>query len=428
MARSDVSGLKLRASFFKAKRLAEIMALAALTLTLPLAARGQIEGRIMNGTTNRPAAGQAVQLLTPGKGGIHQVATMHADAAGRFAFSGDEIKPNSFYLLQAVHGDVNYHHPVRLGAKASARADFKIYDSTTAAPPVHVSQARFLIRAKGDKVRVEELFALRNTTHPAVSYVNPNGTFHFNLAQGVGQPSVAVAGELNMPLPQDAQPGAKPGQYFIQYPLKPGLTVVMVEYQADYTSTGFTFADSVPYPIDQLELYVVPASLAVKSPVFQPAGTDSSTGGEKLTAENLKPGTTLQASLEGEIPGGTESASNEDQQVKELPNSMTRLGIPLMGCFLLVLLWAMGVRVSKEWSRKGAIRPGSAAQKEMEAKLETLLDSLTNLDELFEAGKVPEKKYWRERLDLKAKLVVMLKKSPPAFLDSYATRHNPRSV
>lgn len=418
----------MRISFLRSSWPVDVLLASAFLLLVPLAARGQIEGRIVNGTTNRPAVDQAVQLLTPGKGGIHQIAVARTDDEGRFAFSGNEIKANTFYLLQAVHGDVNYHHPLRLGAKASAQADFKIYDSTTTALPLHVSQARFLIRAKGDKVQVEELFALRNTTNPPVAYVNPNGTFRFNLAQSVSQPSVAVAGEMNMPLPQDAQPGGAPGQYFIQYPLKPGLTVVMVEYQADYTAAGFNLADSVPYPIDDVEMYVVPASLAVKSRIFKPAGTDAETGGQKFLAKNLKAGTMLEASFEGGVPTGPESGSSEDQSVKELPNSMTRLGIPLMGCFLLVLLWAMGVRVSKEWSRRSIGRAGSAAQKELEAKLEKLLDSLANLDELFEAGKVPEKRYWRERLDLKAKLVVILKKSPPAFLDSYATRHNPRSA
>jgi hypothetical protein len=58
--------------------------------------------------------------------------------------------------------------------------------------------------------------------------------------------------------------------------------------------------------------------------------------------------------------------------------------------------------------------------------LEKLLDSLANLDELFEAGKLPEKKYWRERIDLKAKLVVLLRRTPPSLLQSYASRQNPR--
>ncbi|MGH9378202.1 MAG: hypothetical protein ACRD1I_05325, partial [Terriglobia bacterium] len=356
-------------------------------------------------------------------------AATHTSADGRFAFASDAIKPNSFYLVQAVHQGVNYHDAVRLVAAPDAKADFKIYDATAKAPPFHVTSARFVVRAEGDKVRVEELFALRNITHPPVAYVNPEGTFHFNLAKDAGQPSVAVAGEMNMPLPQDAQPGKAPGQYDIQYPLKPGLTVVMVEYEADYSSGSFSLADSVPYPIDQLEMDVVPAALAVKSDLFKPVGNDSDTGGQKLMAADLKPGAVIEASFSGAALPATGASATADNSsegtVKELPNPMTRLGAPLLGCFLLVLLWAMGMRVSREWSRRDVARPGSPAQKELEAKIEKLLDSVANLDEIFEAQKIPEKKYWRERLDLKAKLVVLLKTSSPAFIESYATRHNP---
>lgn len=391
----------------------------------PVFAAGQIVGRVSNGTTRRPAALQRVELLMPANGKVQQVAVTNADASGRFAFTGAEIKPKTFYLLQATHEGVDYHAPVNLGTSVTAQVNLKIYDSITQSPPLRITSARFLVRGQGDKVRVEELFALRNNTNPPVAYVNPNGTFLFNLAQGAGQPSVAVAGEMNLPLPQDARPGSTSGQYFIQYPLKPGLTVVMVAYEADYSSQGFELADSIPYPIDQIELDVVPSSLIVRSPLFKPAGSDPDTGGERLAAQNLKPGTTIEASLQGPLLSAPQSGDNSEQTVKEIANPMTRLGLPLLGCFLLVLLWAMGVRVSKEWSRKGESRTGSPVQKELEGKLEKLLDSLANLDELFTTGKMPEKKYWRERLELKARLVVLLKKSPPALLESYAARHNP---
>jgi hypothetical protein len=232
---------------------------------------------------------------------------------------------------------------------------------------------------------------------------------------------------MNLPLPQDVEAGNSPGQFSIRYPLKPGLTVVMVAYDADYSSQSFKLAGSVPYPVDQIELDAVPATLAVASPMFHGAGRDSDTGGQRLIAENVKPNETFEASFQGSPLAENGSTENQETgDVKELPNAMTRLGWPLVGCFLLVLLWAMGVRVSKEWTKRDVARPGSPALKELQTKLEKLLDSLANLDELFEAGKLPEKKYWRERLDLKAKLVVLLRKIPPTFLQSYVSRQNPR--
>jgi hypothetical protein len=388
---------------------------------------GRIEGQIVNGTTGRPASQQAVQLLTPAQGKIVQIAATQTDADGRFVFDRSDVKPSRFYLLQASHEGVNYHDPVRFRPDGSAVDNFKIYDASNVEPPLRISSGRFLVRAQGNSIRVEELFALQNDANPPVSYINTNGTFHFKLDQEAGEPSAAVAGEMNLPLPQDVESGNSPGQFFIRYPLKPGLTVVMVAYEADYASESFRLAGSVPYPIDQIELDAVPATLAISSPMFHAAGRDSDTGGQKLIAENVKPDETLEASFQGSPLADNGSAENQETgDVKELPNGMTRLGWPLVGCFLLVLLWAMGVRVSKEWTKRDLARPGSPAVKELQTKLEKLLDSLANLDELFEAGKLPEKKYWRERIDLKAKLVVLLRRTPPSLLQSYASRQNPR--
>ncbi|MGH9407000.1 MAG: hypothetical protein ACRD3D_14355 [Terriglobia bacterium] len=421
---SDGASFARQASVRPPARLRVVLAaLASLLFPLPLLAAGHIAGRAMNGTTNRAAAGEEVELLQPGNGGMRQVAATRTAADGSFAFSSDSILPDTFYLLQARYEGVAYHAPVRLGSKPDVRTDLRIYDASPAPPVFHVTSARLLVRAQGSRLRVEELYALRNSATPPVAYVSRGGTFRFNLGKDAGEPTVAVAGELNMPLPQVAQPGAQRGEYSIAYPIKPGLTVVMVAYEADYASSSFTLADSVPYAVDQVELDVVPSSLAVASRLFKPAGRDEDTGGQKFIAASITPGESFGVGVQGSYEAAA-SGDTSDETVKEAPNAMSRIGLPLIGCFLLVLLWGMGVRVSKEWARRGASRPGSPAQKELEAKIGKLLDSVANLDELFEAGKIHEKKYWRERLDLKARLVVALKTTPPAFIESYATRRS----
>ena len=84
------------------------------------------------------------------------------------------------------------------------------------------------------------------------------------------------------------------------------------------------------------------------------------------------------------------------------------------------------MRFSKEWPRWKDRLPASPVQKEIETKVETLLNSLADLEELLASGKVTEKTYWKEKLELKARLAAILKKSPPALLESYATRNLPR--
>ncbi len=232
---------------------------------------------------------------------------------------------------------------------------------------------------------------------------------------------------MNMPIPQAVQDGRTPREFSINYALQPGLTVVMVAYDADYSAAKFTLRDRVDYPIGQVELRVSPPGLTVDSSVFKTAGVDSSSGEQKLSAEGLAPGSVLEASVSGEAAANAApEAAQGEGEIKTVPNSMARLGLPLLACFLLILLWALGVRLAKEWPRWKDRQSSSPAQKELEAKVDGLLNSLADLDELFSAGKVPEKSYWKERLELKAKIVTILKKSSPALLEPYATRHTSR--
>jgi hypothetical protein len=408
----------------------KLLAVCAFSVCLPIsngflfAAGGNISGQVVDGTTGQPVPNQSVQLLMP-RTGMQQVATAMTDAGGHFAIAKSDLATESFYLLQATFQGVNYHSPVKFDDRGRAEADITVYESTPTAPPVRVQSARIIIRAEGSKVHVQEMFAIRNSSQPPRSYVNADGTFLFRLPKTASDPNAAVAGLMNMPLPQPVNPGKTPGDYSIQYPLKPGLTVMMVAYEGDYGSSRLDFMDSVSYPMDNVELLVLPSNLSVNSAVFKPAGTDAESGSARYVAENLAPNTQLAASLSGEGTAPDAAASPTESEVKTLPNSMTRLGVPLLACFLLVLLWGLGVRIAKELPKWKAQQSASELHKALEAEVDSLFNSLADLDDLFANGKIAEKPYWKERLELKARLVAALKKAPPALLESYVIRHTP---
>ena len=150
-------------------------------------------------------------------------------------------------------------------------------------------------------------------------------------------------------------------------------------------------------------MFVSPPSLSVDSRLFKPEGADSETGSRKLLAEGVKSGAALEAQVSGEAGSGSGSEPKQaESETKVLPNPMTRLGVPLLACFLLAMLWAAGIRVAKEWPRWKRHANLHPSQTELEAKVDALFDSLGDLDELFAAGKMPQKQYWKERLELKA--------------------------
>ena len=397
--------------------------LLLVSLPAALQAQGRIQGQVWNGTTDKQVSNQAVRLLLP-RGGMQRVATATTDVSGRFVFPSANIDPSSFYLVQAAYQGVDYNAPAQFDPEGTATVSIKVYDANSSAPPLRIQSARVVIQAQGNKAHVQEMFAVRNPSNPPRSYANPDGTFHFRLSPGGGEPNAAVAGLMNMPLPQPANSGKGPGEYFLRYPLKPGLTIVMIAYDVDYSSKHLSLGDSYPYPIDNAELLVSPASLTVDSALFKAAGADADTGSQKYVAAGLQNGTKLEARLSGEARGGEQAELGPGEaQVKVLPNPITRLDVPLLACFLLALLWALGIRLAKEWPRFQEQLKASPVQKELESKVDALFNSLADLDELFAAGKVAEKQYWKERLDLKARLLATLKEASPSLLESYVTRH-----
>ncbi len=396
-----------------------------LALLLPAGSNGQarIEGQVVNGTSRRPVSSQEVRLLSP-KEGMQQVATASTDVQGRFTFAPGALDPSAFFLVETRFAGVAYHAPVQFDSSGSANVSLTVYEAVRSMP-VRVQSLRALVRAQGAKAEVREELELLNSSDPPRAYASPDGTFRFRLSPGASQPNVAVEGLMNMPLPQTPARGKSPGEYFIRYPLKPGLTRVELSYELDYSAAHLELGDRISYPIDQAELYVFPSRLSVESSVFEAAGVDAAHNVQKLEARNLKGDAPLEVRVSGEAAEEAE-AEAAGAEVKVVPNSMTRLGAPLLACFLLVLLWALGVRVAKEWPQWQARRGSSPERKQLGAKVDTLVNSLADLDELFAAGKVGEKQYWKERLELKARLVAILKKAPASLLESYATRNTAR--
>ena len=152
------------------------------------------------------------------RGGMQQVATAVTDANGHFAMAASDLATDSFYLLQATYQDVNYHAPVKFDDRGQAQVDITVYDCHAHGAALRIQSARIILRAEGDKVHVQEMFAIRNSADPPRSYVNADGTFLFHLAKTTGDPTAAVAGLMNMPLPQPVNPGKGPGDFYIQYP------------------------------------------------------------------------------------------------------------------------------------------------------------------------------------------------------------------
>lgn len=409
------------------------IAFGALRTSL-LLAQTQVQGSISNGTTDKPLASQQIRLLNPRAG--EQVATATSDNAGHFAFPAANIDTKSFYLITTDYQGVSYNVPASFNANGEANVKLTVYEATHSTAGIRIPAMRLLMGAEGSELRIQEEYAIQNSSDPPRSYTVRGGTFKFHIPADAATPSVSVAGLMNMSLPQTPQPGKAPGEYSIDYALKPGVTMLTLQYTRPYTGSSADIHDGASFPIDQAELYVYPSSLSVSATGFQPSRVDSAHQVAVFGAPQFPPNTMALAirltgtAASGPPPGMDQSSAGQEggtqDQVKVVPNSISQVGLPILAGFLLLLFWALGVRVMRDWPRLKAQAPGAGATPQLDAKVEKLLTSIADLDELFAAKKIAETKYWKERLELKARLVALLKKHPPASLESYAARPHPR--
>jgi uncharacterized protein YgiB involved in biofilm formation len=410
-----------------------LAALLAGVVLLPVSARAQTEvrGIVTNGTTNRPQAGVQVRMVSPREG--KQIASAITAADGRFTLKPKDLNTSFFYMATVVYQGSSYNEPVRFDSNGPSEVDLTVYDSTKSTAGLRVPALQVLAGAEGNKLRVQEKYAIQNSTDPPMAYAPANASFTFRIPPQAGTPNVTATGLMNTELPQTAEAGKKPGEFSIDYPLKPGVTTLTIQYTMPYDASGVALHDGTDLPVDQAELYVYPSSLAVAAPGFQPAGVDNphqiaSYQAPQLTG--LTSGLSIRisgAAASGPPPEATEPAQGQgggdaQGQVRIVPNSTASLALPVLAGFLLLLLWALGVRFAKDWPRMKGLAAGEGAPTLLDAKADKLLSSIADLDELFAAGKIAESKYWKERLELKARLVAALKKNRPARLDSHAAR------
>ena len=92
-------------------------------------AQRTLQGRVVNGTTNRPVAQQRVELLTLGEG-MNKNADAVSAADGSFRFTITESASSPHWLLRAIHQGVNYNLSVTPDQDLSQPVTVTIYETT----------------------------------------------------------------------------------------------------------------------------------------------------------------------------------------------------------------------------------------------------------------------------------------------------------
>jgi hypothetical protein len=205
----------------------------ALTLTLTFAACVSAEtltGKVNNGTTGKPGAGDDVVLIKLANG-MEEAARTKADAKGNFKFTFDDVGP---HLIRAIHQGVTYH---RMAPPGTTSVDIDVFDVGKKIDGLSVTADVMRFQVENGQLEVVRLFAINNESKPPKTQMNDHN-FEFYLPEGAkvmqGMAKTANGNPLNAaPVPQ-----ADKGRYAFIFPLRPGETQFQVQYTVPYSGSA----------------------------------------------------------------------------------------------------------------------------------------------------------------------------------------------
>ncbi|MBZ5531265.1 MAG: hypothetical protein LAO20_07530 [Acidobacteriia bacterium] len=251
----------------------------------------QITGTVTNGTTNKPASGTEVVLLSLA-GGMEEAGRVRTDGQGHFSFEFNDVSVP--HLIRVDYQGASYFRQVPPG---TTTADISIYDAAMQVDHLIAEAHIFQLQAGGGQLEVRESYTLRNESKPPRTKAGDR-TFEIVLPDGAQLKEGSFLRPGGMPLSSMPVPTKQKGHYAFDNPLRPGQSQFQVTYTLPYGGSQ----DFVIKP-DMLTAEI--GIMLPKSMQFKARGEDFLTAQEEsgmatFVAKSVPAGRTLQFSVSGE--------------------------------------------------------------------------------------------------------------------------------
>jgi hypothetical protein len=219
-------------------------------------AADSVSGKVLNRTTQQPAAGDDVVLLRMGEG-MQEEARVRTDAQG--AFSMNLAHPEAQYVLRVLHQGVNYDHTLT----GASTVQLEVFDVAPAIKGLQGVLGIAQIESDGAMLKVTEMYSIANTSVPPVTQTSPHN-FQISLPVKATLDSFTAKRSQGIWVNLAAMPVlGKQGSYMVDFPLRPGDTFFKFSYHLP--GSGVTTLHLKPsYPVQSFAV-MHPPSMAFKS-------------------------------------------------------------------------------------------------------------------------------------------------------------------
>jgi hypothetical protein len=187
-----------------------------------------ITGKVLNLTTNKPAAGDKVILLRL-ENGMEEESSTRTDSQGLFVLQPAGAEAG--HMVRVIHQGVNYD----LGVNGKGPLEIAIFDAVSHISNLEASIGMAQAESDGQALKITEMYSIANNSAPPVTQSGPRN-FEISI------PANSVLDSLNVrrgsgiwtslaPTPLKGQQG----HYVVDFPMRPGDTLFKFVYYVPYT-------------------------------------------------------------------------------------------------------------------------------------------------------------------------------------------------
>jgi len=365
----------------------------------PAAEASQVLGRITGEVVNASGGGVPEDLVLTLHGfdnmqmAITQTTTVNSD--GSFAFEDVEMPVGRAFIIVTDYANTSYTSDIgRVEAGISTlNLPVQIYDTTSDASILKADRLHLFFDFLDPKtLRVVQLYVISNPTdktlvpagegEPTARFVLPEGATNLEFQDGaLGERYIQTADGFgdSVAIP----PGA--GSYEVLY-----------AYNMPY-NRKLELVQPVTLPVDAVVVLVPEDGIKIKGGGLQDGGTRDVQGAQYrvYNGESLANGDTLQMTISGRPSSGQPTLSSSS-------NTNLLIGLGVFGVALVLTgVWLYSRRRATGAEEESDEEPAFVGEVD---SAESLMDAIIALDDLYQAGQLPEEAYLQRRAELKARL------------------------
>jgi len=341
-------------------------------------------------------------------------ATTEVKADGSYRFENVEVLSGRTFLAMVEYQSVPYEsnplHAADMKAGQEADLPITLADVTNDAKTLSVQRMHiFFDFTQPGTVEVAELFIINNSSDKAVApAAKDKPVLLFELPAGATELSFQE-GEMGVRYVQTDK-----GFGDLSPILPNGQLQVLFGYILPYTGQQ-TISIPLTLPVESSVLMVPAGGVTVESAQLRPAGERSVDGTniQLFTANSLPANSKLDVTLSGQPASSTSqggaNATNPASTQRELVIGIGAFGVVLVVAGIWLYRQRRGAPAAQDDEEAELAEEEAAVvvEDEVEDNPEALLDAIVALDDLFQAGQLPEVAYQQRRADLKARLKVI---------------------